>query len=104
MPVQIEPKHLRDVLFYEAVNGYSRSTLAMKEFELGAVINAAGEMIKLEGSEGEKKAVGVAVNKSTVIDLHAIVLRSGLVFPEGSKTEQKNTAIKDLRALGIKVR
>lgn len=104
MPVHVEPKNLRDVLLYEAQNGYSRSVMALNVTVLGSVVNAAGDLIVPGGTAAEKKAVGVVVAKGTVVDAHAIVLQKGLVFPDGITDVQKAAALADLKAIGVKVR
>ncbi|MGI0120294.1 head decoration protein [Zooshikella sp. RANM57] len=104
MAMHTEPKNIRDVLLYEAPNGYSRSTMTLKAVELGAVVNAAGDLINPAGAAGEKKPVGVVVAKNTIVDVHALVLKRGLVFSPEATDEHKQAAIAELKKLGIKIR
>ncbi|HBB9946532.1 TPA: head decoration protein [Vibrio parahaemolyticus] len=101
MAVAVEPKNLRDVLFFEGPNGISRTAMTLTATELGSVVNASGALVKADGAEDP---AGVVVSKSEVIDYHAIVCSTGLVFPTSMSKANKEAMIAKLQEKGVKVR
>lgn len=99
MPVAVQPKSIDDVLFFEATHSYSRKEMTLTETTLGAVVNAAGAYVKVDGSEDP---VGVVVGKKSILDTYAIVIKKGLAFPKGMTAPNQEKMIEKLYKLGIK--
>ena len=122
MPTLTQPKHLGDLLKYEAPNLYSReqdTVAAAQNLALGTVVSRETATAKLKAldpaaSDGTESAVGVLGNAvdATLIDRedailiarHAIVARGALVWPNSISAAQKNAAIQQLAERGVLVR
>lgn len=122
MPVMTLSKNLGDVLKYEAPNLYSREAAVIaagQNLAIGTVLGKKTADSKLyvlapAASDGTEVAIGVLATDTdaTLIDRedalliarHAIVARSGLIWPASITAPQKAAAEAQLMALGILVR
>lgn len=122
MPVLHEPQNLGDLLKYEAPNLYSRDrvTLAAGEnLSLGTVlgqVKASGQVRQLDpaASDGTQIAVGVLIqdcdaragerSDGLMVARHAILSDRALQWPTALTAVQQQTALSELKALGLLVR
>ncbi len=109
---------ISDWLLYEEddIGRYSRSNVAQavsSTLLCGAVVakNATGEIVEFTGVTGaENAAVGIAVNDLTtgaatsgnvIIERHARIAPSALVWKAGVTDQKKSAALASLAAAGI---
>lgn len=121
MPVQTEGNYLGDWLKFEEDNLFSRDEVTVisgQNLVTGTVvgiITATGKVTQLApgASDGSQNAAGVLLNAvdasaadkpGVIVARHAICADKGLVWPGGITGPQKNTAVGQLKALGILVR
>lgn len=121
MPALNEPDRLGDLLKYEEDNRYSRDEVVVESGQnlaFGAVVarhNTNGEIVELDpgAGAGQGNAYGIiaeevdastAAVKSWIIARHAIVAESAVIWPTGISANQLESAIAELRALGIIIR
>lgn len=116
-----QPAQLSDVLLFEEDREYSRSVEILLDGSdvtygtvLGAV-TASGKYTNLDdtASDGSEDAAGVAASvaapsgadgKVVVVKRHAVVKKSGLLWPSTADATEQAAAIVQLEALGIMVR
>lgn len=121
-PVITQSKNLGDLLKYEAPNLYSRnqgSVTVGQNLSLGSVVGREATTAKLKAldpsaTDGTQIAVGVLGNDvdatlieredAILIERHAVVARSALVWPSGISAQHKALAIEQLEARGILIR
>jgi hypothetical protein len=119
MATLTESKYISDVVAWEEDGHYySRDVVTVasgSNLALGTVIGivtATGKAVQLNptASDGSEKAAGVLIEavdatnadaKGLYIAREAILRPSGLVWPDGITTAQRNTALGQLKALGI---
>jgi hypothetical protein len=121
MPGKTEPNYLGDWLKFEEDNLYSRDRVTvasgqnLKTGTVVGIVTASGKAKQLapSASDGSQNAAGVLVGDvdasaadtpGVIIARHAICSDKGLVWPDGITGPQKNTALAQLKALGILVR
>jgi len=121
MAVKTEPNYLGDWLKFEEDNLYSREPVTvasgqnLKTGTVVGIVTATGKVRQLAPSanDGSQNAAGVLVGDvdattgdkpGVIIARHAICSDKGLVWPTGITGPQKNTALAQLKALGILVR
>ena len=121
MPSFTESQNLGDLLKYEADNLFSREEITVNSGQniafatVVARLTSSGNVVTLNsgGGGGNDIAVGIicedvnastAVKKSWMIARHAIVAANSVIWPAGTTTTQMNTAIAQLKALGILIR
>jgi Bacteriophage lambda head decoration protein D len=121
-PVIVQSNNLGDLLKYEAPNLYSRNqetVAAGQNLLLGSVVGRETASAKLKAldpsaTDGTQIAVGVLGNDvdatlmeredALLIERHAVVARSALVWPSGISAQHKVLAIEQLEARGILIR
>lgn len=118
---QDQPKQLTDVLAFEEDQRFSREVITVLQDEvlkLGHVlgkVTASGKYVELApgAADGSEAAAGVLLKdvdatgedkEGLAMVRHGIVKASGLVWPDGITSGQKDTAIAELAELGILVR
>jgi hypothetical protein len=116
-----EPNYLADWLKFEEDNLYSRDQVTvasgqnLKTGTVVGIITATGKATQLAPSanDGSENAAGVLIGDvdasaadtpGVIIARHAICSDKGLVWPSGITGPQKNTALSQLKSLGILVR
>jgi hypothetical protein len=121
MATKTESNYLGDWLKFEEDNLYSRDQVTvasgqnLKTGTVVGVITASGKVTQLAPSanDGSENAAGVllldvdasaADTPGVIVARHAICSDKGLVWPGGITGPQKNTALGQLKALGILVR
>jgi len=121
MAAKTESNYLGDWLKFEEDNLYSRDKVTvasgqnLKTGTVVGIITASGKVKQLAPSanDGSENAAGVLIGDvdasaadtpGVIIARHAICSDKGLVWPEGITGPQKNTALGQLKALGILVR
>ena len=121
MPVISEGNNLGDLLKYEAPQLYSRDTITVasgQNLTLGTVIGIKTSdgkacILAPAATDGTETAAGVllqsvnaisADTKGVMVARHALVADIALVWPAGITTNQKATAIAQLKGLGILIR
>jgi len=121
MAAKTESNYLGDWLKFEEDNLYSRDQVTvasgqnLKTGTVVGIITASGKVTQLapSASDGSQNAAGVLVGDvdasaadtpGVIIARHAICSDKGLVWPSGITGAQKNTALGQLKALGILVR
>ena len=121
MAAKTEPNYLGDWLKFEEDNLYSRDQVTvasgqnLKTGTVVGIITATGKASQLAPSanDGSENAAGVLIGDvdasaadtpGVIIARHAICSDKGLVWPSGITGPQKNTALAQLKALGILVR
>mgnify|MGYP000851690624 CR=1 FL=1 len=121
-PVLTEGLNLGDLLKYEAPNLYSRDqvTLAAGQvLALGAVVGVVTASAKVKAvdpsaTDGTQVAAGVLIqavdahladrDDGLIVARHAIVADHALVWPAGITVAEKQSAIAQLKAIGVLVR
>lgn len=121
-PVLTEGLNLGDLLKYEAPNLYSRDQVTVaagQVLELGAVVGVITASAKIKvvdpsASDGSEVAAGVLIqavdanladrDDGLIVARHAIVANHALVWPTGITVAEKQSAIAQLKALGVLVR
>ncbi|MDP2430567.1 MAG: head decoration protein [Pseudomonadota bacterium] len=121
-PVLTEGLNLGDLLKYEAPNLYSRDQVTVaagQVLALGAVVGVITASAKIKGvdpsaSDGSEVAAGVLIqavdanladrDDGLIVARHAIVANHALAWPTGITVAEKQSAIAQLKALGILVR
>ena len=121
MAAKTEPNYLGDWLKFEEDNLYSRDQVTvasgqnLKTGTVVGIVTATGKVTQLAPSanDGSENAAGVllgdvdasaADTPGVIIARHAVCSDKGLVWPSGITGPQKNTALGQLKALGILVR
>jgi hypothetical protein len=121
MPSFTESQNLGDLLKFEEDNLYSREEITVTSGQniafatVVARITGTGNIVTLNsgGPAGNDIAVGIiaddvnastAAKRSWMIARHAIVSLNAVIWPAGTTTAQMNTAIAQLKALGIILR
>jgi hypothetical protein len=121
MAAKTESQYLADWLKFEEDSFYSREKVTvasgqnLKTGTVVGIITASGKVTQLAPSanDGSENAAGVLVGDvdasaadtpGVIIARHAICSDKGLVWPSGITGAQKNTALGQLKALGILVR
>ena len=121
MPVINEGNNLGDLLKYEAPQLYSRDTITVasgQNLSLGTVVgiktsDGKARILAPAATDGTETAAGVllqpvnatsADTKGVMVARHALVADTALVWPAGITTNQKATAIAQLKGLGILIR
>lgn len=121
MPVMTESNYLGDWLKFEEDNLYSRDQVTvasgqnLKSGTVVGILTASGKVTQLNpaGTDGSEVAAGVLLGDvdasagdrpGVIIARHALCSDKGLVWPAGITGAQKNTALGQLKALGILVR
>ena len=121
MAAKTEPNYLGDWLKFEEDNLYSRDQVTvasgqnLKTGTVVGIITASGKVTQLAPSanDGSENAAGVLLGDvdasagdtpGVIIARHAICSDKGLVWPSGITGPQKNTALGQVKALGILVR
>jgi hypothetical protein len=121
MAAKSESQYLADWLKFEEDNLYSRDQVTvpsgqnLKTGTVVGIITASGKVTQLAPSanDGSENAAGVLIGDvdasaadkpGVIIARHAICSDKGLVWPGGITGPQKNTALGQLKALGILVR
>jgi len=122
MPAIKEGLNLGDLLKYEAPNLYSRDRVTInvgQTLVLGAVvgvITASGKVKALDpsASDGSQFAAGVLMQEcdaalmerddGLMVARHAIVADHALTFPASITQAEKQTALQQLKNLGVLVR
>jgi hypothetical protein len=121
MAAKTEPNYLGDWLKFEEDNLYSRDQVTvasgqnLKTGTVVGIITATGKATQLAPSanDGSENAAGVLIGDvdasaadtpGVIIARHAICSDKGLVWPSGITGPQKNTALSQLKSLGILVR
>jgi len=121
MAAKTESKYLGDWLKFEEDNLYSRDKVTvasgqnLKTGTVVGILTATGKVTQLAPSanDGSENAAGVLLSDvdasaadtpGVIIARHAICSDKGLVWPDGITGPQKNTALGQLKALGILVR
>ena len=121
MSVITEGKNIGDLVRYQLDKDYCRdvvTVLAGENLKIGTVLGVGSDgkytsAISAAVEEGGNSAVAVLLadcdatngdTKAVVLKRTAIVVRSGLVFPEGVTSEDKTKFESDLEVRGIVVR
>ena len=122
MPAIQEALNLGDLLKYEAPNLFSRdqvTVLAGEVLPLGAVVGQVSATSKVKAldptaTDGSELAIGVLIapqdalsgdqTDGLIVARHALVADHALTWPAGMTPQQKDTALSQLKALGILVR
>ena len=121
MAAKTEPNYLGDWLKFEEDNLYSRDQVTvasgqnLKTGTVVGIITASGKVTQLAPSanDGSENAAGVLVGDvdasaadtpGVIIARLAVCSDKGLVRPSGITGPQKNTALGQLKSLGILVR
>ena len=121
MAAKTESNYLGDWLKFEEDSLYSREKVTvasgqnLKTGTVVGIVTATGKATQLapSASDGSENAAGVLVGDvdasaadtpGVIIARHAICSDKGLVWPSGITGAQKNTALGQLKALGILVR
>jgi len=121
MAAKTESQYLGDWLKFEEDSLYSREKVTvasgqnLKTGTVVGIVTASGKATQLAPSanDGSENAAGVLVGDvdasaadkpGVIIARHAICSDKGLVWPSGITGAQKNTALGQLKALGILVR
>jgi len=121
MAAKTESNYLGDWLKFEEDNLYSRDQVTvasgqnLKTGTVVGIVTATGKVTQLAPSanDGSENAAGVllgdvdasaADTPGVIIARHAVCSDKGLVWPSGITGPQKNTALGQLKALGILVR
>ena len=121
MAAKTESNYLGDWLKFEEDSLYSRDQVTvasgqnLKTGTVVGIVTATGKVTQLapSASDGSENAAGVllgdvdasaADTPGVIIARHAICSDKGLVWPSGITGPQKNTALGQLKALGILVR
>lgn len=121
MPAITEPDRLGDLLKFEEDNLYSRDEVTVEVGQIlaaGAVVarhNTNGEIVALNpgAGSGQGNAYGVIIEdvdastvsqKSWIVARHAIVAEGSVIWPSGISAGQLDSAMSELRALGIILR
>ncbi len=121
MPSFTEQGSLGDLLKFEENNLFSREEIIVNSGQniafatVVARLNSNSNIVTLNsgGGAGHDIAVGIiaddvnastAVKKSWMIARHAIVATNAVIWPAGTTTTQMNTAITQLKAIGIMLR
>jgi hypothetical protein len=121
MAAKTEPNYLGDWLKFEEDNLYSRDQVTvasgqnLKTGTVVGIITASGKVTQLAPSanDGSENAAGVLVGDvdasaadtpGVIIARLAVCSDKGLVWPSGITGPQKNTALGQLKSLGILVR
>ncbi len=121
MPAITEPDRLGDLLKFEEDNLYSRDEVTVEVGQIvaaGAVVarhNTNGEIVALNpgAGSGQGNAYGIIIEdvdastvskKSWIVARHAIVAEGAVIWPSGISAGQLDSAMSELRALGIILR
>ena len=121
MAAKTESNYLGDWLKFEEDNLYSRDQVTVASGEnlktgtVVGIVTATGKVTQLAPSanDGSENAAGVllgdvdasaADTPGVIIARHAVCSDKGLVWPGGITGPHKNTALGQLKALGILVR
>jgi len=121
MPSLTESQNLGDLLKFEEDNLFSRGEIMVNSGQNIAFATVVGRLnsnsnivtLNSGGGTGNDIAVGIiaddvnastAAKRSWMIARHAIVATNSVIWPAGTTTTQMNTAIAQLKALGILLR
>jgi hypothetical protein len=122
MPTLTEGLNLGDLLKYEAPNLYSRDKVTVaagQTLPMGAVVGAVtttGKFKRFDPSaeDGTHEAAGVLIqdvdaalidrDNGLIVTRHAIVADHALDWPAGITQAEKQSAIQQLKRLGVLVR
>lgn len=121
MPVITEQENLGELLKYEGESLFSREDIIVNTGQNIAFATVVGRLttggnivtLNSGGGSGNDIAVGVicedvnastGTKKSWMIARHAILATNAVVWPAGTTATQMNTAISQLKALGILIR